>query len=393
MGKAGIILNKLLRAFIFGKDRIEYPDTFREELNYQSSRIILMASLISSFVWIPYIPIDIELYPGEPLIIFLRAGLSITGIIIFILQFFKKFRKFSLIFLTFISLYLEISTGILTGLTKGDTVYVGGYLFVLTMLAVVPLPRITAWVILLLSVTVFFAVCTAKGITFTSVMSRYSQLDLIVVISVGIVFIYILDRTRFRSWAKSKEIEIQRKLGEDILSNINDSVFLVAPDLKIISANKMAESLLAIDLKEGTKHISISDIIQENDDTDRTLQLFQKKVGDSIPEKRLKINLHSLDGKQLLVNARISQVWDKFGDYRGMLVIAKEVRGMKKLTDLYGLTEREVEVVRHVMTGCTSKQISESLDITERTVKAHLTNIFNKIGIDNRIQLFNVVVE
>jgi NarL family two-component system response regulator YdfI len=48
------------------------------------------------------------------------------------------------------------------------------------------------------------------------------------------------------------------------------------------------------------------------------------------------------------------------------------------------LTEREREVLNGVAQGQTSKEIAYYLGITERTVKAHLTSIYNKLGVDSR---------
>jgi len=48
------------------------------------------------------------------------------------------------------------------------------------------------------------------------------------------------------------------------------------------------------------------------------------------------------------------------------------------------LTEREREVLEAVAQGERSKEIAARLHITERTVKAHLTNIYNKLGVDSR---------
>ena len=48
------------------------------------------------------------------------------------------------------------------------------------------------------------------------------------------------------------------------------------------------------------------------------------------------------------------------------------------------LTEREQEVLDAVARGDRSKEIGVKLGITERTVKAHLTNIYNKQGVDSR---------
>jgi DNA-binding NarL/FixJ family response regulator len=53
----------------------------------------------------------------------------------------------------------------------------------------------------------------------------------------------------------------------------------------------------------------------------------------------------------------------------------------------FGLTAREMEVVTLITEGCTNKDIAKSFGISEETVKRHLTNIFNKLGVGNRLEL------
>jgi len=51
------------------------------------------------------------------------------------------------------------------------------------------------------------------------------------------------------------------------------------------------------------------------------------------------------------------------------------------------LTAREKAVAKEVAKGATNKEIARSLNITERTVKAHLGSIFNKLNVRDRLQL------
>ena len=51
------------------------------------------------------------------------------------------------------------------------------------------------------------------------------------------------------------------------------------------------------------------------------------------------------------------------------------------------LSDREVQVARLVAGGSSNREIAEQLAITERTVKAHLTAIFEKLGVRDRLQL------
>jgi len=55
--------------------------------------------------------------------------------------------------------------------------------------------------------------------------------------------------------------------------------------------------------------------------------------------------------------------------------------------DENGLTEREREIVRLVATGQKNREVGATLSISERTVKTHLTNIFQKLGVRDRVAL------
>ena len=48
------------------------------------------------------------------------------------------------------------------------------------------------------------------------------------------------------------------------------------------------------------------------------------------------------------------------------------------------LTKREIEVLRRVAAGERNKEIAYGLEISERTVKAHLTHIYTKLDVDSR---------
>lgn len=51
------------------------------------------------------------------------------------------------------------------------------------------------------------------------------------------------------------------------------------------------------------------------------------------------------------------------------------------------LTQREFDIALRVSKGESNKQIAQECSITERTVKAHLTEVFQKLGISDRLNL------
>ncbi len=56
-------------------------------------------------------------------------------------------------------------------------------------------------------------------------------------------------------------------------------------------------------------------------------------------------------------------------------------------TGTTALTPREIEIVRLVAQGLRNKELASRLSITEGTVKIHLHNIYDKLGVDGRLEL------
>jgi PAS domain S-box-containing protein len=253
---------RLRGPFVSTDGQGEYPATFREELNDQCGRIILFAAVIFTFAWLPYIPIDRQLYPGEPLIVALRVGLSLVGFAVLILQAVRRFNRHSLTFLIVLTAYLEAATGVITGLTKADPAYMGGYLLVLALMALVPIPRRAAWSILAASLLLFFTVGFAGGMRFDTLRLRYSLNDLLVAVLIVALFVYLLDRLRFSSWEKSKKIGQQ---NETLRESEEFSTQLIAaiPDI-VIRTNIRGEILYVNEKGLEVSGLAREDIIGQN---------------------------------------------------------------------------------------------------------------------------------
>jgi DNA-binding NarL/FixJ family response regulator len=53
----------------------------------------------------------------------------------------------------------------------------------------------------------------------------------------------------------------------------------------------------------------------------------------------------------------------------------------------FGLTPRELEVVAGVVSGLQNKEVAKKLGVSEDTVKHHISNVFDKLGVSNRLEL------
>jgi two-component system, NarL family, nitrate/nitrite response regulator NarL len=57
---------------------------------------------------------------------------------------------------------------------------------------------------------------------------------------------------------------------------------------------------------------------------------------------------------------------------------------------LKNLTDREQEIIKWLIQGMTNKEIAGKLGITDKTVKKHFSNIFNKLGVHRRSQILSI---
>lgn len=65
----------------------------------------------------------------------------------------------------------------------------------------------------------------------------------------------------------------------------------------------------------------------------------------------------------------------------------KKLKAARRQMKAFGLTQREIEIVKAVMAGGSTKGIAERSSISQNTVKSHLAHIFNKMGVSNRVEL------
>lgn len=53
----------------------------------------------------------------------------------------------------------------------------------------------------------------------------------------------------------------------------------------------------------------------------------------------------------------------------------------------FGLTRREQEIITAIVAGYTNKEVARKFALSEDTVKHHLTNVFDKLGVSSRLEL------
>ncbi len=55
----------------------------------------------------------------------------------------------------------------------------------------------------------------------------------------------------------------------------------------------------------------------------------------------------------------------------------------------FGITKREQEIILALLHGKSNKELAETLFVSEKTIETHLANIYRKVGVKNRLELFS----
>ncbi len=100
----------------------------------------------------------------------------------------------------------------------------------------------------------------------------------------------------------------------------------------------------------------------------------------------------AIEQHRFTIDFRVKPILDRFGDPLGVLVSGTVVPHFSDLLAPYRLTGREEEVLEHLMAGRTIAETAKSLYITDRTVKAHISKIYEKTGASNRVELANLLI-
>lgn len=173
-------------------------------------------------------------------------------------------------------------------------------------------------------------------------------------------------------------IETEQNATE-VLTKMRNTHF----DVFLIDVNMAVQDglLLAADIKETQEKAII--ILYTGDDIQSYYSFIVEKKVDGIlsktaPREKVIQTIRSLvQGDLVLSNDFIDYIKNK----------------MQHKHDNLQLTNKEKQLMTMLMEGYTNKMIAEKLDVTQRTVERHLTQLFTLLDVSSRIQAIEFVKE
>ena len=229
---------------------------------------------------------------------------------------------------------------------------------------------------LLFIISALLAVISAWIVDLIAARYGKSALSPITTLIWFIALVYIILRYRF--------IQLTPHLvSPDILDAVNELVMLVDSNRKVITLNRKGRALL-----NGSPDL-FSDLKGEIDGFGRMDEFIDAAFEGTGREEFFRIFLSQRESICPL-DIKMKTVLDRFKEPLGVLIVGSEVPGIEHFQKRFGLTSRQAEVIVLLLSGLTNKEIADRMFLSERTVKGHLTNIYNKLGINNKIELYNL---
>ncbi|HOO73484.1 MAG TPA: histidine kinase N-terminal 7TM domain-containing protein [Spirochaetota bacterium] len=174
-------------------------------------------------------------------------------------------------------------------------------------------------------------------------------------------------------------------VSDDILANIDESIILLTENFHIAVINKKAEEILGIAPGSTKGRFFLQFILEKEALASALREIIAGKTDFRV------VRFHFITpSRPLLMQANLSPAKDSSGDRIGVLIIAKE--SMKELfMSHYDISRREFEIIMKMLEGLTNREIAEELAISEITVKSHVSHIYDKLDVRNRVKLLDTL--
>jgi DNA-binding NarL/FixJ family response regulator len=166
-----------------------------------------------------------------------------------------------------------------------------------------------------------------------------------------------------------------------LASQRKPDVILLDVKLRGCSGIKALQEIAS--LRTGARAIFLTDSIESNEIVQALLWGVHGLVRKEDPTHLLFKGIRAVMAGQYWVN---HQAVSEIVQYMQTLATMLEERTQMQARSL---SHQQQQIIEAIVAGCSNKEIAQEMSISERTVKYHLTRIFEKFGVSGRMELAN----
>jgi DNA-binding CsgD family transcriptional regulator len=174
-------------------------------------------------------------------------------------------------------------------------------------------------------------------------------------------------------------------LRGDLLQSMDTAVLLLDQQRQVVMANRQAESVFGPE--ESLKGKPVGGLLSPAPIVEEALDRVSRGHREVFTFMAQVLRR----GESVTLEAAVRLVRDRLGDPLGTMLVGQLVRGADHFLRRFHITGREWETIHLILAELPNREIAQHLGVSERTVKAHITNIYNKLGVDNKIGLFRIL--
>lgn len=200
------------------------------------------------------------------------------------------------------------------------------------------------------------------------------------------------NKKRVLSWKQGLKGFVKISIITDKLNILWDDVVRIEPEVLLLDIDLLGSDILSGADKLG-KFCTKTSVVILSGEISEDIEWELLKTGVRGCCQR---NLDSELLKQVVMSVQQGELWIR------RILTSRLVAELGNITSknkvypvshelLNKLTQREYDIALHVGNGQTNKEIALSCAITERTVKAHLSEVFYKLGVADRINLALII--
>jgi class 3 adenylate cyclase len=198
----------------------ELPPTYFLELERQSLKVGFLLSILACIIWLRYISIDKLLLKDFPIVISLRYGFTLAGLIAVCTLLFSRYKYIGILVSTTLGLYYIIVIGIIVGLSGSQTAYMGVFSASVLMIIQVPLPRLILWSAIVLGNLSYYVSYKVFSNQALSIEYQLMQGFSFSVSAVAILLVFILDNLRKTSFERAINFRKAEQEKHKLILNI-----------------------------------------------------------------------------------------------------------------------------------------------------------------------------
>ncbi len=197
---------------------------------------------------------------------------------------------------------------------------------------------------------------------------------------IGAIF-YAFVKYRFLTFSK-------KDVAQEIFSHVQDMILIFNPDLTLMDANENCRKRFQ---GNGNK-LSRKAINKMIIDDGKILIKFKNMISGETQSFNGRI-VFKTEPENIITDSYVSRITDKFNDFVAVLIVAKENQGILHLKKLFNITGRQLQIIQMIIDGSSNEEICEKLSLARRTVETHLSHIYEKLSVKNRIELVRLANE